>query len=151
MQVSLERYCKTIAARDAETIRRPPRGPKNFVASYWPRRSCVWSCFQTNFRSPDEPISRSPDPPPPPFLSQKTCMEPTCMNEQSKRNHGNQRSLTTKQLSAALVGLASKIIDYQLWQLPIPPTPPFLSHFVSLFLTKSLHLGCHCILGFHYY
>src|SRR5437763_16222751 len=40
---------------------------------------------------------------PPPFLSQQTYMEPTFMNEQSKRNHGNQRLLTTKQLRAALL------------------------------------------------
>ena len=62
---------------------------------------------------------------PPPFLSQKTYMEPTFMNEQSKRNHGNQRSHTTKQLRAALLGLAFKIINCQLWQLLIPRGPRF--------------------------
>jgi len=72
--------------------------------------------------------------PTPPFLSQKTCMEPTFMNEQSKRNHGNQRFLTTKQLRAALLGLT-----FQSYQLPIGnyqfPHPPFSSHFFS-FLVK---------------
>src|SRR5947208_16213035 len=39
-------------------------------------------------------------------------------------------------------GLLFKIINYQLWQLPILPTPPFLSQKVSYFLkTGCCHIG----------
>jgi len=51
-------------------------------------------------------------------------MEPTYMNEQSKRNPSNQRSRTTKQLQAALPGLAFQIMaitNYGNYQFPLPP------------------------------
>ena len=67
----------------------------------------------------------------PPFLSQKTYMEPTFMNEQNKRNNSNQRSLTAKQLQAALLWLAFQKLS--ITNMAITNSPP------SLFCLKKSH------------
>src|SRR5205823_14006670 len=96
------------------TTQCPPRGPKLRALRYSSPNGAL-PCSQimaiTNYGNYQFPH--------PPFLSQKTCMEPTFMNEQSKRNHRNQRSPTTKQL--AILPSSGCILDsanYPLYQVP---------------------------------